>query len=214
MQQLEKDFASVIPALEEAVPTTPGMWTSAVCAGFVAATLKPDELADLDAQLGALGLGNLRAKAAFAYRCCLWASKRHLLVKAWAKEHKADDVISGNVVQCLADFQAAHSNLVLWHQAHAGNSADVGRSQELFKALGRCRPLERRPPIQRLDRLYLGLGCNVAGTLLVHSLWVVGGAGAAAVVCAPPCRSRSPWTPSSHPVSNGAQPRSIAWSLP
>ena len=47
MQQLEKDFASVIPALEEAVPTTPGMWTFAVCAGFVAATLKPDELADL-----------------------------------------------------------------------------------------------------------------------------------------------------------------------
>ncbi len=49
MQQLQKDFASVTPSLEEAVPTTPGMWTSAVCTGSMAVTLKPDELADLDA---------------------------------------------------------------------------------------------------------------------------------------------------------------------
>jgi hypothetical protein len=94
-------------------------------------SMLPETMVNLDTELATFGLGNIRAKAAGAWRLSRWAVTRSAFCAAWKTE---EPVTSAAALLAWSEFAAAQASLSQWLEAHADRLADLGAPMELFPA--------------------------------------------------------------------------------
>ncbi len=133
MSKIEAAFNAAAAAIKQNVPADLTEWAAfAESVILCTPTLSPSDQVAVDGQLASMGLGNLRAKAAFSHRAVCWAAARAALVQSWATA-KSDDEPSKGGVDALVAFRSVHAQLAAWNDAHGTLVCDIGRGQDLFK---------------------------------------------------------------------------------
>lgn len=127
---LETDFAAALALMTAEAPSCdPATWLHAP-PPMAALALETDALLALDATLGSIGLGILRAKTDFARRFSQWLGLRIGLIGSWDPAAQSPP---SEALVALSSFKQCHEGLNGWHEAHASQLLDVGRTQDLFQ---------------------------------------------------------------------------------